>query len=108
MDNEIRLGAPVANEIQLERSALKIDDKARRFALAEEGYPAADRSCWSGRWRHPLMKSIQGRRGKPSRFWTATSSAALETRRRKIPDAEWAHDGYDWTAWGHSWPAGAV
>jgi len=68
MDKETRLGAPVANEIQLERSASKIDDRARRFALAEEGYPAADRSRWSGRLRHPLTKSIQGRRGKPSRF----------------------------------------
>jgi hypothetical protein len=67
MDNEIRRSAPAASAIKPESSGSKIGDRGRLLALAEDGYRLDDRSGWSGRWQHPLLKSIQERRRKTSR-----------------------------------------
>jgi hypothetical protein len=47
----------------------RISERGRRIAMAEEdGRFRADRSAWAARWQHPLVKSIEVRRGKASQF----------------------------------------
>jgi hypothetical protein len=67
MDNENRRSALAAGAIKTEHSGSKNGDRGRLIARAEDEHRPADRSGWSGRWQHPLVKSIQERRRKPSR-----------------------------------------
>jgi hypothetical protein len=65
MDNENRRSAAVAGAIKAESST--IGDRGRLIARTEDERRPADRSGWSGRWQHPLVKSIQERRKKAFR-----------------------------------------
>ena len=64
MDDEQRCSVPVAGAIKAESSGSKIGDRDRLIARAEDERRLTDRSGWSGRWQHPLVKSIQERRRK--------------------------------------------
>ena len=66
MDNQ---ADPFATStIKPESSVSKLNERIRRIALAEDGYAAADRSGCGNRWQHPLLKSMQTRRGKSAKF----------------------------------------
>jgi hypothetical protein len=67
MDEEALDNIAAASLIKFESSVSKASDKGRLMATAEEeGFPA-NRSDWAARWQHPLVKSIQERRGKTRR-----------------------------------------
>jgi hypothetical protein len=69
MDDEALDNTAAASAIELESSASKASDRGRLIAAAEEEeelFPA-NRSDWAARWQHPLVKSIQVRRGKAFR-----------------------------------------
>ncbi|HET8920365.1 MAG TPA: hypothetical protein VFN27_11880 [Xanthobacteraceae bacterium] len=69
MDDEALDSTAAVSAIKLESSVSKTSDRNRLIAMAgEEGLFAADRSAWADRWQHPLVKSIQTRRGKTSRL----------------------------------------
>ena len=58
-----------ASVITLASSVSKAGGNGRLIAAAEEeGLFPGNRSDWAARWQHPLVKSIQMRRGKVSRF----------------------------------------
>jgi hypothetical protein len=66
MDDEALNGAPSA--IKIRSSVSEAGDRGRRIAMAEEeGLFPVDRTAWAIRWRHPLARSIEARRGKISR-----------------------------------------
>jgi hypothetical protein len=57
-----------ASAIKVKGSLSTAGGKGRRIAMAEEGgLFSGNRSDWAARWQHPLMKSIDVRRGKISR-----------------------------------------
>jgi hypothetical protein len=69
MDDEALDNTAAASAIEFESSVSKASDKGRLIARAEEeGLFPANRSVWAARWQHPLVKSIQVRRGKAFRF----------------------------------------
>jgi hypothetical protein len=65
MDDEALNGAPSA--IKIRSSVSEAGARGRRIAMAEEGAFSVDRTAWAIRWRHPLARSIEARRGKVSR-----------------------------------------
>ena len=69
MDDEALVGIAARGTVTLKSSGSKMSEKDRLMTIAgEEGLFPADRSALAGRWQHPLVKSIQTRRGKASRF----------------------------------------
>ena len=69
MDDEALDSTAAVSEITVESSVSKISNRDRLIAIAgEEELFAADRSAWADRWQHPLVKSIQTRRGRTSRL----------------------------------------
>jgi hypothetical protein len=66
MDDETPDSAAAVSAIKRESSASNIGGRGRLAAIAEEGYGLNGHSAWSSRWQHPLLKSIQARRGKAS------------------------------------------
>jgi hypothetical protein len=69
MDDESPDATAVASPIKLENSSSKIGHRGRLFAMADkETSFTGGRSDWAARWQHPLVKSIQTRRGKASRW----------------------------------------
>jgi len=71
MDDEALNGAPSA--IKIRSSVSEAGNRGRRIAMAEEeeGLFPVDRTAWAIRWRHPLARSIEARRGKVSRSWAS-------------------------------------
>ena len=69
MNDEALDNSAAASTIKLESSVSNASDRGRLIATAEEeeGLFPANRSAWAARWQHPLVKSIQVRRGKASR-----------------------------------------
>jgi hypothetical protein len=68
MDEQARICAGAMSAP--ERSTSRIGDRGRRIAIAEEeGRFQADRSA--ARRQHPLVKSIEAKRGKASQMWVA-------------------------------------
>jgi len=67
MDSETWHRTPGASATKADTSVSKIGHSGRRTAVIDEGHHGADRSKWSRRWQHPLVKSIHDRRGKARR-----------------------------------------